>query len=276
MLENLAAADLIRHLVLTEKKDLSDFAWPDRNRHKMRGQPAGKTVDFTFTEDGHEVGVDFIELHESERHARQLAEMGSLPHRIETELGPKIRALTQHSIAASWALRWLPELKEIRRGEEIVKQAILSAVPTVAPGEQVDIDAMPEWVAELTVTCYASETPVFGFISHHEEQTSWLGQAAESMAEFLLNSSKPAQLASFSDARVVAIDRALMPIPGELARALEAREERIPPNWQAIYWVVPGAAHGSFVKVWARRRCLPEGAIRVPEIGGGAALTGTV
>lgn len=74
---------------------IDEIHWPDREREGRKGQRLGaKTVDPTFHEDGQQVGVDILELHESERHARQNAEMGRVAGRLEQELGhPCVRSI---------------------------------------------------------------------------------------------------------------------------------------------------------------------------------------
>jgi hypothetical protein len=212
-----------------------------------------KTVDLMFEEDGREVGVDIIEMHESERHGRQNAETARIVGRLERELGPRIRELNPtNTLAVDWDVRWLPDSRQIRAGLDTVKEAILEVAPTLRAGDVTEIQQKPEFVARLEVHCWSSETPTFGFITMHEEQTVWLGAAAEAMSESLLESSKPEQLKSFGDARVLAIDRALMPIPEELRAAFKARQARIPQNWTAIYFVIPKVPE-SFTEVWTRR-----------------------
>ncbi len=72
------------------------------------------------------------------------------------------------------------------------------------------------------------------------------------MAESLLASSKPQQLEAFADARVLAIDRAIMPFAEELEAALDAQAARIPANWTTIYFVIPWRPAGSITEVWSR------------------------
>jgi hypothetical protein len=247
------AAETLFAWLRARGRRIDDVHWPDREREGRKGQPPGvKTVDLTFTEDGRSVGVDIIELHESERHGRQYAEMGRLVGLLEKELRPLVRALNpEHTVAASWGLNWLPDRKTLRVGLESVKASILAEVPSLSAGEERLLTGTPGFVARLELICWASDTPTFGFMTMHEEQTGWLGQAAESMAEFLLASSKPDQLAGYEDARVLAVDRALMPIPNELAVAFESRRLRIPANWTAIYFVMSGAPD-SLSQVWTR------------------------
>jgi len=128
---------------------------------------------------------------------------------------------------------------------------ILASAAGLRDGDNIELDPKPDFIPHLEAHCYASSTPKFGFISMPAEQTLLVVRAAESMAEQLLASSKPEQLKAFADARVLAIDRAVMPFPAELQAALEARSPRIPPNWTAIYFVFQ-RADGSFSEVWSR------------------------
>jgi hypothetical protein len=236
----------------------SEIRWPDREREGRKGQKVGeKTVDLSFREDGHIVGVDILELYESENHARQHAEMGRIAAHLERELGPRLRELNPgHTIAISWDVSWLPDTKTTRAGLEVVKEAILGVAAELRPGHIIELEVRPDFIAHMEAHCWASQTPNFGFFSSHTEETMWLGLAAESMADFLLASSKPEQLAGFSDARVLALDRALMPVPAELTAAFDARHARIPPNWTAIYFMIP-RVNGSFSEVWNRSRQTP-------------------
>jgi hypothetical protein len=235
--------------------EIDEIRWPDREREGRKGQKLGeKTVDLIFREDGHEVGVDILELHESENHARQHAEMGRIAAQLEREIGPRLRALNPgHTIAISWDVSWLPDHKTTRAGLEVVKETILGVAADLRPGNGIELEIRPDFITRMEAHCWPSETPNFGFISSHEEETMWLGQAADSMADFLLASSKPEQLEGFSDARVLALDRALMPIPAELTAAFDDRHARIPPNWTAIYFMIPRIS-GSFSEVWSRSR----------------------
>jgi hypothetical protein len=203
--------------------------------------------------------VDVVELHESESHARQHAEMGRLVNDLQLELGPRVRQLSPgNTIVVSWTLRWLPRGRALRDGLEMVKTTILSAAAHLRAGEESrDIEDKPDFVEELDVTCFASRSPTFGFFTMHAEQTGRVMQAAESMADFLLASSKPEQLQGYEDARVVAVDRAVMPFAEELSDALAARAERIPDNWSAIYFFVPWRTGGQINEVW--HRTLPDG-----------------
>ena len=77
---------------------------------------------------------------------------------------------------------------------------------------------------------------------------------AESMAESLLTSRKDSQLQAFDDARILAIDRAVMGFDEDLREAIADRADRIPANWSAIYFVVPWRT-GSISEVWLRHAC---------------------
>jgi hypothetical protein len=178
--------------------------------------------------------------------------MGRIAAHLERELGARVHELNPgHTIAVSWDVSWLPEAKSTRAGLEVVKKSILGVAADLRAGDVIELDVKPDFVARMAAQCWASENPAFGFISMHADETMWLGQAAESMADFLLASSKPAQLEGFSDARVLALDRALMPIPAELTAAFDARRARIPSNWTAIYFLIPRIP-GSFKVVWSR------------------------
>jgi hypothetical protein len=254
MLESDAAEAMFAWL-RDRRRVIDDIHWPDREREGRKSQAEGrKTVDLRFNEDGREVAVDIIELHESERHGRQNAEMARIAGRLELELASRLRQLNPtNTIAISWEIRWLPVAKAMGAGIEVVKETILGAAPKLQAGDSVELDPKPDFIAVLEAHCWASETPTFGFISMHVEQTMWLGQAAASMANVLLASSKPQQLKAFADARVLAIDRALMPATVELTAAFEARRAQIPSNWTAIYFAIPGAPR-SLTEVWHRER----------------------
>jgi hypothetical protein len=233
---------------------IEEIRWPDREREGRKGQITGaKTVDLTFREDGREVGVDIIELHESAHHARQYAEMGRIVGQMEQELTTRIRELNPgHTIVISWHVGWLPGGKAMREGLEVVKATILASAVGLRDGDNIELSPKPDFIPYLEAHCSASLVPTFGFISMPAQQTVLVSWVAESMAEFVLASSKPAQLKGFTDARVLAIDRAIMPFPAELRAAFEARGSRIPPNWTAIYFVFR-RADGSFSEVWSRR-----------------------
>jgi hypothetical protein len=252
MLETEAAEGLVAWL-RAQGQSVEDVRWPDRERE---GRPAGergtKTIDLTFRLDDRAVGVEITELHESSKHARQHALMGSVAGDLERELRPRLLELRPDmSIMVSWDLSWLPAARVLAKGLQQVRTAILEAAPRLASGQPVEVLERPGFVARMEIQCWGSETPKFGFVTMHEEQTMWVGQAAESMADGLLASGKAEQLAAFDDARVLAIDRALMPIPAELQAAFDARLDRIPSNWTAIYFVIAGAP-GSLAEVWRR------------------------
>lgn len=254
MVEDLAANGLFT-LLRGRGHLVEEVRWPDRERRGVKGsQLSGKTVDLTFHQDGRRVGVDVIELHESESHARQHVEMGRLTNDLQLYLGPRVRELSPgNTIVVSWTLRWLPKGRVLREGLEMVKATILSAAANLRAGEEDRaIEPKPDFVEELDVTCFASRTPTFGFFTMHAEQTGRVMQAAESMAEFLLASSKPEQLQGFEDARVLAVDRAVMPFAEDLSDALAARAEQIPANWSAIYFFVPWRTGGQIHEVWHR------------------------
>lgn len=169
--------------------------------HGREGLPSrgAKTVDLTFQQDGHVVGVDIIELHESDRHARQHVEMGRIVNDLQLELAPLVRELSPgNTIAISWAHRWLPSRRDMRAGLEMVKSTILKAAAELRAGDSLDLEA-----------------------------------------ESLLTSRKNSQLKAFDDARVLAIDRAVMGFHEDLREAIAAQAHRIPANWSAIYFVVP-------------------------------------
>jgi hypothetical protein len=234
---------------------IDHIRWPDREREGRPVHTKGeKTVDLVFNEDAREVGVDIIEMHESERHGRQNAEMTRIVGRLEREMAPRLRELNPtNTIAVDWHVRWLPNTKRVRAGLDMVKEALLEVAPILHAGDVIELQRKPDFIALLEVHCWPSQTPTFGFITMHEEQTEWLGAAAESMADSLLKSSKARQLKSFSDARVLAIDRALILFPAELSAAFEARRAQIPQNWTAIYFVIPGVPE-SLTEVWRDRR----------------------
>jgi hypothetical protein len=253
MVEDLAANALFTllrgggHLV-------EDVRWPDRERRGVKGSQlsGGKTPDLTFLEDGQRVGVDITELHESQAHVRQEAETARLSNDLQLVLRPLVRQLSPgNTIIVSLSLRWLPKGRVLRDGLEMVKATILSAVAELHAGETRDLEPKPDFVEELEVSCVASPTPGLAFFTMHEEQTGRVMQAAESMADLLLASSKPEQLRSFKDARVVAVGRAMM-FAEEVVDALAARAERIPANWSAIYFFVPGREGGQIHEVWHR------------------------
>jgi hypothetical protein len=175
---------------------IEQIRWPDREREGRKGQvTSAKTVDLTFQEDGREVGVDIIELHESARHARQYAEMGRIVGQMEQELTTRIRELSPgNTIAISWDIGWLPSGKIMRAGLEVVKATILTSAAGLRDGDNIELDPKPDFIPHLEAHCYASSTPKFGFISMPAEQTLLVVRAAESMAEQLLASSKPEQL----------------------------------------------------------------------------------
>ncbi len=255
MVEDLAANGLFA-LLRGRGHMIEEVQWPDRERRGVKGSQLsrGKTVDLTFLQDGRLVGVDIIELHESESHARQHVEMGRLVNDLQLDLGPRVLQLSPgNTVVVSWTLRWLPKGRALRDGLEMVKTTILSAATDLRAGEEDRaIEPKPDFVEELDVTCVASSKPAFGFFTMHAEQTGRVMQAAESMAEFLLASSKPEQLQGFEDARVLAVDRAVMPFAEDLSDALAARAERIPANWSAIYFFVPWRTGGQINEVWHR------------------------
>ncbi len=253
MLEDLAAEELFAWL--RDRGHVIDGTrWPDREREGRKGESevGAKTVDLTFNEDGRPVAVDIVELHESARHARQHAEMDRIVGQLERELRAPLREINPgNSIAISWRLSWLPSGKILRAGLEVLKKTILDTAPRLRDGDRVDLDPKPDFVRDMCAICYASRTPKFGFMGGHVEQTGYVAKAAQAMAESLLASSKPTQLESFTDARVLAIDRAIMPFPDELQAALNAGAARIPANWTRIYFVIPWR-RGSLSQVWAR------------------------
>jgi hypothetical protein len=255
MLEDLAADGLFT-LLRDRGHVIDEVRWPDRERRGMKGSQlsGAKTVDLTFLQDGHLVGVDVIELHESENHARQHVEMGRAVNDLQLELSPRVRQLSPgNTVVVSWTLRWLPRGRVLRDGLEVVKATILSVAADLRAGEQDRaIEPKPDFVEELDVSCFESRTPTFGFFTMHAEQTGRVMQAAESMADFLLASSKPEQLQGFEDARVLAVDRAVMPFAEDLSDALAARAARIPANWSAIYFFVPWRTGGQINEVWHR------------------------
>ncbi len=253
-LEDLAAEELFKWL-RDRGHTIDEIHWPDREREGRKGQSedGAKTVDITFTEDGRPVAVDIVELHESADHARQHAEMGRIVGHLEQELRARIRELNPgNSVAISWRLSWLPSGKALRDGLNLLRETILEAAAKLRPGERIDLDPKPDFVRDMCAICYASPTPTFGFIGGHVEQTGFVGQTAASMAESLLGSSKPEQLEAFADARVLAIDRAIMPFAEELQAALDAQTARIPANWTTIYFVIPWRPAGSITEVWSR------------------------
>jgi len=253
LLEDGAASDLFAWLRGRGRR-IEDIHWPDRGRRGRKGKgDDGKTVDLTFLEDGRPVGVDIVELHESADHARQNAEMTRIVGEIERDLRPQLRELNPgHGIAISWVLSWLPPNDVLQRGVETVKRTILEAAPALRDGDRVDLEPRPDFVREMHAICWSSATPRFGFVGRHAEQTGRVGEAAASMVESLLSSSKPAQLQAFPDARVLAIDRVVMPFADEMEAALGAQTARIPSNWTAIYYVVPWRPAGSITVVWSR------------------------
>jgi hypothetical protein len=199
------------------------------------------------------VAVDILELHESEKHARQYAEMSRIMAEMQEELSPRVRELNpEHTIAISYDVAWLPPSgKVMRAGLEMMKKAILGAAAGLRPGDEVDLTPRPNFIPSLEAHCYASATPSLMFFGMHAEQTGMVGEAAGSMAEFLLASSKPRQLEGFADARILAVDRAVMPFAEEVQVAIDARADRLPLNWTAIYFVLPGHP-GSLSEVWSR------------------------
>jgi hypothetical protein len=257
ILEDLAAAALF-DLLRDRGHAITEVRWPDRERRGAKGGAVSgaKTPDLTFREDGRLVGVDIMELYESARHARQNSEMGRMVGRLEDELRPMIRELSPgNTIAISWSVRWLPPSASIRAGLDVVRDTILAAAADIRPGETVDLQPKPDFIEELQAICYvASSNPTFGFFSMHEEQTSYVLAQAASMAESLLTSSKPEQLQGFEDARVVAIDRTVMPFPEDMRAVIAERAERIPENWTTIYYVLPWRERPTAIhEVWERR-----------------------
>jgi hypothetical protein len=253
VLEDLAASEMFMWL-RRRGHSVDGIEWPDRDRKGRKGYPGegAKTLDLTFQEDGHLVAVDILELHESAKHARQYAGMDRIVRELEQELGPRILELNPgHTVAISWGVSWLPPDNVMQSGLKIVKDTILGAVPGLRDGDTVDLDPRPDFIRQMRAICYASDTPTFGFMGGHVEQTGWVAEAVEAMVESLLTSSKPAQLQAFDDARVLAIDRALMPFPEDLRVAIAARADRIPSNWTAIYFVMPWRS-GSLSEVWNR------------------------
>jgi hypothetical protein len=252
-LESHAAAALLAWL-RDQGHVIEDVHLPDIERKGRRSQHAGKTVDLTFKEDGGLVAVEIMELHESERHARQNAEVSNIARQLESWIGPRLRELKPgHSAAATWHVSWLPSGKALSDGLRLVQSKVLARIPGLQAGEVVEIDERPDFVTRLELQCWESPTPAFGFISLHEEQSFWISETAAGMAELLVGSSKPEQLAAYEDARVLAVDRALMPFAGELAAALDARRDRIPSNWTAVYFVIPGVPQ-SLSRVWSRNQ----------------------
>lgn len=254
MLEDLAAEVLFKWL-RQRGHSIDEIQWPDREREGRKGrrqEDGAKTVDLTFAEDGRPVGVDIVELHESAEHARQHAEMGRIVGHLEQELRPRIRELNPgNSVAITWGLSWLPSGKALQDGLEVLKDTILDAALKLRAGESVDLDPKPDFVRGMRAICYSSATPTFGFMGGHVEQTGLVGQAAAAMAESLLASSKAEQLKAFADARVLAIDRAIMPFADELQAALNTQAARIPANWTAIYFVIPWRSD-SISEVWSQ------------------------
>jgi|GEM_PF-6908692 len=252
-LETHAAAALLAWL-REQRHVVEDIHLPDIERRGRRSQEPGKTVDLTFKEDGRLVAVEIMELHESERHARQNAEMSNIARQLESWIGPRLRELKPgHSAAATWHVSWLPSGKALSDGLQLVLSEVLAHMPGLEVGEVVEIDERPDFVIRLELQCWQSPTPAFGFISLHEEQSMWMGATAAGMADLLVGSSKPEQLAGYEDARVLAIDRALMPFPSEFAAALDARRDRIPSNWTSVYLVIPGVPK-SLSRVWSRNQ----------------------
>ncbi len=253
-LEDLAAVELFKWL-RDRGRTIAEIRWPDREREgrKGRSEQGLKTVDLAFTEDGRPIAVDIVELHESPDHARQHVEMDRIVGHLQQELTARIRELNPgNSVAISWRLSWLPSGKALRDGLGVLKETILTAAPKLRDGDRMDLNPKPDFVREMRALCYASPTPSFGFMGGHVEQTGFVGQAAAAMAESLLASSKPQQLEAFADARVLAIDRAIMPFAEELAAALDAQAARIPANWTTIYFVIPWRPAGSITEVWSR------------------------
>lgn len=201
------------------------------------------------------MGVEVIELHESPQHGRQHAEMGRIVNDLQVELTPLVRELSPgNTIAISWALRWLPSTRDMRAGLEMVKSTILRAAYELRAGDSLDLEPKPEFIKDLRAMCVASSTPTFGFIGRHVDQTGYVMGMAESMAESLLTSRKDSQLQAFDDARILAIDRAVMGFDEDLREAIADRADRIPANWSAIYFVVPWRT-GSISEVWLRHAC---------------------
>lgn len=253
LLEDQASQELFE-LLRARGHVIDEIRWPDREREGHKSEVGAKTVDLTFREDGSPVGVDIIELHESEQHARQGAEMGRIIYELEQELRPHIRALNPlHTIAISCEIDWLPPKgKAMREALEMVKATVLAAVPGLRDGETVDLSPKPAFFPELRVLCLASPTPKFGFISMMAGGGGLVSQAVDAMVESLLTSSKPSQLKTFSDARVLAVDRVVMPFAEDLRAALDGQAARIPKNWTTIYYMVPWRP-GSIGEVWSRQ-----------------------
>lgn len=255
LLEDLAAQGLFT-LLRGRGHLIEDVRWPDRERQRVKGSQisGAKTPDLTFLQDGQPVGVDIIELHESRGHKRQRVEMDRHANDLQLDLGPRVLQLSPgNTVMVSWVLRWLPKGRALRDGLEMVKVTILSAAADLrADGERRALEPKPDFVEELDVTCFASRTPIFWFFTMHAEETGRVNQAAGSMADSLLASSKREQLQGFEDARVLAVDQVVMPFPEELSDALTARAEQIPDNWSAIYFFVPWRAGGETHEVWHR------------------------
>jgi len=227
---------------------IQNVRWPDRERKGREGSTQ-TGVDVEFTQDGRRVGLEIMQLHESPRHGRQRAEMDRLARRLREELGTHVHAVNPHVVVAHWRLHWLPPMRDVEPALAQVKAAILRAAGRLKPGEWEDVvDERPPFALEFDVACYDFGRTEFGFIWSHVEQSFWMEGGADDMAEAIVSSRKSAQLVGYSDARVLGLDRAQMPLTGLLWQALLKRASRIPPNWTAIYFVEPGAA--GVVQVW--------------------------